>query len=55
MDDNLTTKQAASSLGIHYQTLMRMVYDGKIKAKRWGRYWLIHKNEVERKRRELAA
>ena len=41
-EPQLTLRQAASRLGVHYQTAMRLVNDGQLRAvkvgKRWGTY-----------------
>lgn len=55
MTDYLSTRQAAQALGVPYQTLMSWIYGSKIHAERKGWCWYVHRDEVSRKRLELAA
>jgi excisionase family DNA binding protein len=55
VSDYLSTREAADSLNVPYQTLMGWIYQSKIRTTRRGRYWYIHKDEVERMRGSLAA
>jgi len=45
--DKLTTRQAAAKLGVPVTTLMSWIYDRKIPATRWGRYWQLSSSDVE--------
>lgn len=46
--DYMTARQAATALGLRYETLLARVRSGKIKAERAGWAVLIHREEVER-------
>jgi len=48
MDDYLTTNKAARILGYHPDHLRRLLRDGTIEARKFGRDWLIDRQEVER-------
>lgn len=48
----LTTKQAATELGIQPGSVKKLCQRGILKAERIGRDWLIEAGEVERYKRE---
>jgi excisionase family DNA binding protein len=43
----MTTKQAAAVLGIAARTVKDYCYDGKLKAAKVGRDWLIAEQDLE--------
>lgn len=48
MDRPLTVKEAAKELGYHPDHVRRLLRAGKLRADRFGRAWLISRQEVER-------
>jgi len=44
----MTVPQAAAAIGMHRTRLWQLVRDGKVKAEKTGRDWLIAAEEVER-------
>lgn len=48
LDNYVTTREAAASIGIEYSTLMARVRKGKIKSIKMGWSTLIPKDEVKR-------
>lgn len=48
MNGFLTAEQAASELGYHVRHLYKLLREGKIKAQRFNRVWVIEPAEVER-------
>jgi len=55
VNDYLSTLEAAKSLGVTYNTLISWVYRGKLPTTRRGRWYFVHVDDVEARRRELAA
>lgn len=55
VDDYLSTREAAASLGVTKNRLMGWIYNRKLVVMRRGRWYFVHIDEVERKRAELAA
>lgn len=47
-----TLKEAGEALGRHWKTVRSWVVDGKIKAIKIGRQWVIKASELRRIRRE---
>lgn len=47
-----TLKEAGEALGRHWKTVRSWVIDGKIKAIKIGRQWVIKASEIRRIRRE---
>lgn len=47
MSDFLTVKEVASKLRMHPGTIRRYVLEGKIKAKKIGKAWLVSQSNVE--------
>lgn len=54
MNDYLSTRETAVSLGVSYNVVMGWIYDQKIAVTRRGRWYFISKTEVERMRRDVA-
>lgn len=52
VSEMLPTKQAAARLGLAARTVKDHCADGRIKAEKIGRDWLIEEAEVERYKRE---
>jgi excisionase family DNA binding protein len=48
MGEPLTAQEAANELGYHTRHLYRLLNDGTIRGKRFGRVWMIDRQEVER-------
>jgi len=48
----LTLTEAAQSLGLSPITLRIQIRNGKLKARKLGRDWIVTQREVERYRRE---
>jgi excisionase family DNA binding protein len=55
VNNYLSTREVAASLRVSYNTVMGWVYGQKIIVVRRGRWWFIHKEEVERMRQARAA
>lgn len=45
--DYYTAKEAAGILGVHYQSIMNWVRNGKLRAFKAGRVWRISKEALE--------
>jgi excisionase family DNA binding protein len=45
--DLMTTREAAERLGLTYQQLMWRLYNGKLRATKMGRQWVIRRSDVE--------
>jgi excisionase family DNA binding protein len=43
IDEWLTTQEAAETSGYHIEHIRRLVRDGQIKARKWGRDWMVNK------------
>lgn len=43
----LTTKEAAETLEITVRSVVTRIHEGKLKAKRQGRFWLVHSSLSE--------
>jgi excisionase family DNA binding protein len=50
--NELTLAEAAAQLGLSPVTLKAQVYNGKLKARLWGRRYIVTQREVDRYRRE---
>jgi excisionase family DNA binding protein len=48
----LTTEETAKRLDVSVRQVQNLITDGKLKAERVGREWLIPLDEVERYQRE---
>lgn len=48
MSEPLTAEQAAQELGYHKAHVYKLLRTGKIQARRFGRAYLIDRQEVER-------
>ena len=46
-----TTQQAAKELGLEVSHVRRLLEQGKIKGKKWGRDWQVLSLDYQRKRR----
>ena len=46
--DVMTAKEAAAQLGYHLDYLYRLLQQGKVHGRRWGREWMIDAEEVRR-------
>ena len=46
-----TTKEAAERLGLEVSHVRRLLEEGKIKGKKWGRDWMVTSLDYHRKRR----
>ena len=46
-----TTKEAAARLGLEVSHVRRLLEEGKIKGKKWGRDWMVTRLDYQRKRR----
>ena len=46
-----TTKEAAERLGLEVSHVRRLLEEGKIKGKKWGRDWMVLSLDYQRKRR----
>lgn len=44
----LTTEQAAKYLGVSRIRVLAFIKDGRLKAERAGRAWLIHSSDLEK-------
>lgn len=52
LQDYFSTQEAAEAIGITYSTLMARVRKGKIEAKKIGWNKVIHKDEVNRAKKD---
>ena len=48
----LTLAQAAALLGVSAATLRQQVHNGRLRARLYGKTWVVSEAEVERYRRE---
>jgi len=48
MSEPLTAERAAEELGYHIDHLYRLLRSGRVKGRRFGRAWMIDRQEVER-------
>lgn len=48
----LTLAQAATLLGVSAATLRQQVRNGRLRARKYGKTWVVTDGEVERYRRE---
>lgn len=48
MSDKLSARQAADELGYHVNHVYRLLATGAMTGERFGNYWLIDREEVER-------
>lgn len=48
MGDFLTAKELAEAAEVHVITVLRWLKDGKIKGKKFGKSWRIHKDELKK-------
>jgi excisionase family DNA binding protein len=46
-----TVKEAAEKLGLDESHIRRLLIEGKIKGKKWGRDWMVEELNYERKRK----
>ena len=46
-----TSKEAAERLGLEVSHVRRLLEEGKIKGKKWGRDWMVTSLDYQRKRR----
>jgi excisionase family DNA binding protein len=46
-----TTKEAAKRLGLEVSHVRRLLEEGKMKGKKWGRDWMVTSLDYQRKRR----
>jgi excisionase family DNA binding protein len=46
VDDWITTAEARSLTGYNAEHIRRLVRAGKVKAKKWGKEWMIEKNSL---------
>lgn len=53
MGSKLTTKQFAKLANITYGRVCQLIWEGKIKAKKYGRDWLIEKDEFRKWQKNL--
>lgn len=49
----MNAKSLALILGVHYNTIYKMIRSGEIKAVRKGRELIVENNEVERLKKEF--
>ena len=49
----MTVDQAAQKLKFHPETVRRLVRDGILDGKKWGREWLVVKSSVEKYLKEI--
>ncbi len=45
-DEWITTAEARSLTGYNAEHIRRLVRAGKVKAKKWGKEWMIEKNSL---------
>jgi len=48
MSEPLTVEQAANELGYHVKHVYRLLSAGRIEGQRFGKAWMIDRQEVER-------
>ncbi|HSR29298.1 MAG TPA: helix-turn-helix domain-containing protein [Anaerolineae bacterium] len=48
MERPLTAQETAAELGYHIRHLYRLLNDGTIQGQRFGKVWMIDRQEVER-------
>lgn len=48
----MTVEDAAADMGVTKQYLRKLVRDGKVKAKRHGKMWIVSKASLARFKRE---
>ena len=48
MGEPLTAQEAAHELGYHTRHLYRLLQKGTVKGQRFGRVWMIDRQDVER-------
>lgn len=48
MENFLTVKEFAESVGVTQLTVNRWLHAGKIDGKKFGRFWRIHRSELEK-------
>lgn len=48
LDLFMTTQAAAKKLKFHPETVRRLVRDGILEGKKWGKEWLVLKTSVEK-------
>jgi excisionase family DNA binding protein len=46
VDDWITTAEAKSVTGYNAEHIRRLVRAGKVKAKKWGKEWMVEKNSL---------
>jgi excisionase family DNA binding protein len=46
MEKLLTAKEISNVLHVSYQTVLNMVYDGRLKAHKPGKKWLFRESEI---------
>jgi excisionase family DNA binding protein len=52
LENYMSTQDAASAIGITYETLMARIRRGKIKAEKIGWNKVIHRDEVKRAKKD---
>lgn len=52
MKTRLTLVEAAAELGLSADTLRWQIHNGKLRAEKRGRDWMVTRREVERYRKE---
>lgn len=50
--DYLTSAEAAESLGFSQDHVRKLIYQGKIKAEKFGRNWVVEKKDLYKIRRQ---
>jgi excisionase family DNA binding protein len=45
-DEWITTTEAKSLTGYNAEHIRRLVRAGKVKAKKWGKEWMVEKNSL---------
>ena len=46
MDDWITTSEAAEISGFHIEYIRRIIRNGIIYGKKWGREWMVDRNSL---------
>lgn len=46
VEEWITTAEAKSLTGYNAEHIRRLVRSGKVKAKKWGKEWMIEKNSL---------
>lgn len=49
--EEYTTKEAAEKLGLEVSHVRRLLEQGKLKGKKWGRDWMVSSLDYQRQRR----